>query len=134
MEATDLMNGDWVINANIPKQVLGVVGHKALFLEGKTKMWLPLHACYPIPLTQEIFEKNGFERNEFGGYEIIIYDGDVLEINVEEIPICNKLFFHIRYSCLGVTYQRHCIDMQIDFVHELQQALRLLGIEKEIVL
>ena len=59
----------------------------------------------PIPLTPEILEKNGFSRN---GLDIALFDrkgGD---------------------DFVGAA--------NLQFVHELQHALRLCGIKKEIVL
>ena len=72
----------------------------------------------PIPLTAEILEKNGWKYNELPfiqGWEqfgLLLYAG-------------------------GESYRINCgnnVAMKIDSVHELQHALRLCGIDKEIVL
>lgn len=85
----------------------------------------------PIPLTPEILEENGFkswkygymwkERIGIGGQttsasspiEIIIYEGG--------------------HSIIMNTHERKEFQGSIDYVHELQHALRLCGIDKEIV-
>ena len=71
----------------------------------------------PIPITPEILEKNGF-----GEYEYNEVYGDEIEVEVSlyEWPIDEG-------SCPGFSTHLH-------YVHELQHALRLCGIEKEVVL
>ena len=80
--------------------------------------WSDVSEFEPIPLTPEILEKNGFEENcgrwynsealmEFEPYQ----DGWCRTINCGE------------YSVYFIKY-----------VHQLQNALRLAGVEKEIVL
>ncbi len=58
----------------------------------------------PIPLTVEILEKNGF---------------------VKHLPEDNIVYFTITINKK---------EIRIDYVHQLQHALRLCGIEKEIKL
>ena len=81
--------------------------------------------CFaPIPLTTEILEKNGFVKN--GEY-------DEWNIGTWETPYL-----------LGVSLERPAITIkwngssvfidQAKCVHQLQHALRLAGVEKEIVL
>ena len=76
--------------------------------------------CFdPIPLTPEILEKNGWSKE---------YD-DVWECGVWRIKQINK--------CLFVLYnEKYDYDfcVYIDTVHELQHALRLAGVGKEIEL
>ena len=64
----------------------------------------------PIPLTPEILEKNGFKdidkEDNCDGYDIYWTTGDGFSINTQ--------------------------DLHLHYVHELQHALRLCGIEKEI--
>ena len=73
-----------------------------------------LDAITPIPLTAEILEKNGFVKQwnnnwQFNDYHSIIISED----------------FYIAIFELST---------RLDYVHELQHALRLAGIEKEIKL
>lgn len=86
----------------------------------------------PIAITPEILLMNGFKRNEMylttdfewakDGVDIYIttFDGDIvvdMENNFKEMIGANRL--------------HHC---EIKYVHQLQQAMRLCGIEKEIIL
>ena len=75
---------------------------------------------WPIPLTAEILEKNGFKKelseDNIHYRFILIYDG-------------------IRFSLL---YARSVFQwlgpLDFKYVHELQHAIRLCGIDKEITL
>lgn len=72
----------------------------------------------PIPLTPKILEKNGFISGEFYA-ELLIGD------------------WQIKSDCKGFAARNSrgwLIDIPCEYVHELQQALRLCGIDKEIEL
>ena len=82
----------------------------------------------PIPLTPEILEKNGFEKNKFvksfseyvlkkGESEIIVARGEI-----EEMWIRRTL-----------AERAYCLPYP-KYVHELQHALRLCGIDLDIKL
>ncbi len=107
MKANELMLGDWVLDTytNKPMRIEVISRDMGEGLE-------------PIPLTAEILEKNGFIYNEIPfvqGWEqyglTLITGGD-----------------GFRISC------GQNVSMTIDSVHELQHALRLCGIDKEIEL
>lgn len=84
----------------------------------------------PIPLTPEILEKNGFEldrgwHNDNDYFSPTHFKEDVdasLEISMDN----GKIYWSISWD------EYHIIE--IKYVHELQHALRLCGIEKEIKL
>ena len=109
IKISELSIGDWV-------EVQGVV-KRIDYLYGKDNVCdVPIELVHPIPLTPEILEKNGFEENcgrwynsealmEFEQYK----DGWCRTINCGE------------YSVYFIKY-----------VHQLQNALRLAGVEKEI--
>lgn len=91
----------------------------------------------PIPLTPEILEKNGFENDFYeeesvAEYHTIRLEGYSLKHNIGDIDgylvtWCN--------GALNVTTDFHgCVQKEIAYVHELQHALRLCGIEKEITI
>lgn len=68
----------------------------------------------PILLTDEILEQNGFERVN-GEYQDVFYIYDGIELLIDNV-----------YTLFG-----QC-KMPIKYVHELQHALRLCSINKEI--
>ncbi len=87
----------------------------------------------PIPIIPEILEKNGFKKNKRYSY---IYKDNYCEVCVSIVPklkIANVVIVepHINVSIRGALFD---INMNMSAIHELQQAMRLLGIEKEIIL
>ena len=81
-----------------------------------------LNYLEPIPLTAEILGKNGFVPDNFSPYYLPIKDGSVRFSKHQYGLYCNILR----------PYQRY--DGVCNYVHNLQHALRLCGIDKEIVL
>ena len=79
----------------------------------------------PIPLTPEILEKNGIKRDTNGRMFGEYFDEDkngFLEISVD----CEGIWWSINYEEYHI--------LRFKYVHELQHALRLCGIDKEIKL
>lgn len=137
MKANELMVGDWVKldfydNAYADKE-------DAVWKNGKVTAihhgnWVdvnfggPLDECdievddvQPIPLTPEILEKNGFRHGSYvGGY----YSPDC--------PF--RVFVKTEGRCEFTTLFDDEIYFSCTFVHQLQHALRLCGVEKEIEL
>lgn len=96
----------------------------------------------PIPLTQEILEKNGFHAlipEEHCTRYVWAKDGGrndtVISISFYNQPVHGvRLLTKISTDChhdSGINEVHNC---DIEYVHELQHALRLCGIDKEIVL
>ena len=76
------------------------------------------YELFAIPITPEILEKNGFVYNEIPFVQGWEQYGLTLTVGGDGF----------RVSC------GQNVSIIIDFVHQLQHALRLCGIEKEIVL
>lgn len=119
MKATDLMIGDWVYCTFwIQKRIERVWELKrAADDELRVVIMDEVHLVFqekyfePIPLTAEILEKNGFIRDgESWWYQDFRI---VLSTSKGASLVCGRL-------------------KNFAFVHELQHALRLCGIEKEI--
>jgi hypothetical protein len=124
MEAKDLMIGDWVefpIGIDKIVDIIYVVGRGlcASFAASATLIPVEIGKLKPIPLTTDILEKNGFERRK-DGYDIGI-----------------PLLYWDKY-CTAICGWNHCDDIikvfDCRYVHQLQHALRLFGIDKEIEL
>ena len=124
MNANELMIGDWVRmkeNHGFAFQMEDVGGN------GMFKRWTPdgeymIPYSYgeiePIPLTPEILEKNGFE--EFDGWRIL----DMDDVEIRWIG-----------TILEISGSHGNMELpNVQCVHELQHALRLCGIKKEIVI
>lgn len=125
LKVTDLMVGDWVISIGAPHKIVGV---RTDMLEPhiKTDMsdtWYEEgieDLLEPIPLTQEILEKNGL-ANDLYGCHFKEDEYMALEISSEE----EGIYWTINYNEYGI--------LKLQYVHELQHALKLCGIDKEIV-
>lgn len=131
MKVEDIQIGDWVQNPlGAPYQVLAIHfykingdgdGYYGIHLKNKgAEARLEIYDLHPVPLTPEILEKNGF-GNEMSKY----LDGDEIEIelNLDDWELEDEDGF---LDC--------CYQKPITYVHELQHALRLCGIDKEVVL
>ena len=150
MDSKSLMIGDWVYMPNdegvlTPMQIESFY-FDALFADGCEHY---AEDCSPIPLTAEILEKNGFAIEEREGditfpyfafiiendeyrVEITWYDShDVYEPNTGKYLRSAPEVWNIEILSKCGNYD--CGKNKI-FVHELQRALRLCGIDKEIVL
>ena len=146
MKANELMIGDWVMVDDIehthPLQVAEIFNkcgayYVTLYWDGMPDNVNPqtlvadVDKVFPIPLTQEILEKNGFVLKPDGW---IWCDCDGIEDQ-------NYIFIQFRKGCdevrlIELNFVNNVLAkfQKIQFVHELQHALRLCGIEKEIVL
>lgn len=106
MKANELMIGDWVLFATRQTKINGIAaGGFSVNLEHEG--WQHISAIEPISLTAEILEKN------FPDPEIVCWYPDN---NTYRIIIGDDIALNIKY------------------IHKLQHALRLFGIEKEIEL
>lgn len=127
----ELMIGDWVLLDGEPYQIrqLGIYGvnrdgedYPAVCV-GKPKgigLIIERNKIEPIPLTPEILEKNGFRKESYievvGGLDTY-YLGE--EIGSFRIHRLQKGYYQFGLA-------------KINFVHQLQHALKLCGIYKEI--
>ena len=121
----DLMVGDWVKYKDRTVVQIARVGDVSpmdapIYCHTQMEGYFPcqLDDISPIPLTAEILEKNGFKYNDipivlgWEQYGLTLYrGGDGFLIN------CGQN-----------------VALIINYVHELQHALRLCGEDKEIVL
>lgn len=139
MKKEELMIGDLVSVLGMPFRIaeLGTVRAGCLDEKGEIS-----YNCYaiiePIPFTKEIVEKNGFTRHLAYDYEDEVYrlfvgeedDGDYY-LKSYSIEICTKNSRgRIHRHIYPIPYTE--FSGTIKYIHELQHALRLCGIEKEI--
>ena len=127
MKPEELMIGDWVLYKDEPIIVFEIDeyynrintepdGYNAI-------RCIEVSDIKPIPLTEEILEKN-FERdeerfvdcNEFREIEITEYNDGMWQVVIDEIEMSDL-----------PTWKMYVCD-----VHQLQHALRLCGINKEL--
>ena len=136
MKANELMIGDWVCiegpNCYQIDEIRKEFGEYRLYLKG-TAVFATESEIEPIPLTPEILEKNGFFAQDQGGgrKDMWIGFGPDCEGDVEIEFDCG-IATHLKID--GAFKGEYYTSTNIKSVHELQHALRLCGIDKEIVL
>lgn len=132
MKATDLMIGDWVCydgdeNHECPVRIDAINTEEAGVEGDYNDIW------EPIPLTAEMLDKNGFERRK----ETRV---DCYDLRQDKASVYLEIKDRIEHEWLCVigrhypTSWRCRLELRVHEVHELQHALRLCGIDKEIVL
>lgn len=124
IKINDLSVGDWVMYEGNHRKVALIDGVNGLIKFALSPNFVGTGAIEPIPITPEILEKNGFVKNE--GY-------DEWNIGTWRTPYL-----------LGVSLERPSITVKwngsgifidrAEYIHELQHALRLAGVDKEITL
>ena len=116
MKATELMIGDWVQSGRTAARV------NSLYEGGD---WPFLK---PVPLSSEILEKNGFDVESHENPAAFAYKKEGVSI----VEVYWNGPEH-GYRCIFY-YGDTRLRKTCHFVHELQHALRICGVEKEIEL
>ena len=134
MKAEDLMIGDWILCDGKPYQIAEIGG--MVCLDADEELFASFEDIEPLSLTSEILEKNGFENDFYedvsvADYHSIRVEGYSLKGKVDGwddflIDFCNG-------SVNVVTDFHGEFRGEIGYVHTFQHALKLCGIEKEIV-
>ena len=140
MKAEDLMVGDWVRNDLGEAQRVVELREKGAMLSYNDIY--QYDDIQPIPLTKEILEKNGFKKTSPDKYypePRYIWgidsgrNGTVVTITIYEKPVHGvKVLTKIDTDCshdCGINSIHNC---DIEYVNQLQHALKLCGIKKEI--
>ena len=122
LDCKSLMIGDWVCNLKGDILQIQTISESYVILNNDGYYY---NEIQPIPLTPEILEKNGFEykEKELGLYGVTIaphYLRDDIPFEV----FCDGKPFTIWFK----------EPVNIKFVHQLQHAMLLCGIRKEIVI
>lgn len=151
MKAEELMIGDWVYYSS-KKHIVQVVGISGIQYSFNQQDVILYGDCFkdfdgrgrweshttkslsPIHLTQEILEKNGFKEGKLNiSPQYCLDDNNVfIGVTLEDIPD--------KHKGIDITKGRQYFQLDISrmkeplYVHQLQHALRLCGINKEIVL
>lgn len=133
IKISDLSVGDWVQDANGKyAQILGIENWSDGYMlnvriNGVNVGCVPASSAHPIPITPEILEKNGAEKTEFvkdSGYEF--YQSGGLYASRGEGSKWWTII--VSKEC------REVVKCYIQHIHQLQHALRLAGVGKEIEL
>lgn len=119
MDTEDLMTKDWVSFRGKPVRIEEISRPKQRVSVATNRMVASpkVSEIEPIPLTPEILEKNGFVEHKL--QRMSIWQGD-------NFPL----------ECHFTSWEYYWAngDVVINYVHELQRALKLCGITKEITI
>ena len=129
MEINSLTIGDWVLDGNHIAQIVsvtcdGIIG--TTFNESSN-----IEVVEPIPITPEILEKIGFRKSISPScihakcYELEDKDKKY-RLTIANYNKYKRLLLNIDSE------DAECFNIKCDYVHQLQHALRLCGITKEI--
>lgn len=124
MNAKELMIGNWVKTKTNKYGTINELNTDCLLttLHGVNGCW-SYDSIEPIPLTVEILEKNGWSHDIYDNESYDNEDAEMLSLWVGEDGR-NAWWWHAGFELV----------IPINYVHQLQNALALCGIEKEIVL
>ena len=124
MEAKDLRIGDWVCYRGTNIKVTSLYdkgGSNEIGWGDKESTWVNGRTIEPIPLTPEILAKNGFKTLEFYSELVISNANEHTQIQWDGSHLrCKKMG--------GGELELTCCK----YVHQLQDAMRICCIDKEI--
>lgn len=121
------MLGDLVMFEGKPYKVIEIDNYNSCNLVlDMGKKWYEEETCdvsfvEPIPLTEEILEKNGFNDNES---ESMIYEDDMFLVSFYRKK---RLYLRVKSTYVGaLSLHKHKW-----YVHEVQHALRICGFNEK---
>lgn len=128
LKISDLSVGDWVCydRGTDAVQIMGIYVRNNQECVVMSDSYYPdgvigfVEHIKPIPITPEILEKNGFE----------VYD-DTARLKLDR-PYALWLFKVQEGWDLHLPSREQHINLRIEHIHQLQHALRVAGVEKEI--
>ena len=142
MKATELMIGDWVIFGDEPLKVQHIYNNGyddvvAEITEESINEYdvceeirdVSLVNCSPIPVTPEILEKNGFEMFKYDGWVHYyrIFGNSAIPFVLHSMIGGEMLSREV--DIFSTSTDTNC-GIEINYVHELQHALRLCGLDE----
>lgn len=129
MKIEELSIGDWVIAGGAPHRVFSVNHYGVLVDTSQGLHPYNFEFLSPIPITPEILKKNGFVKESEVGYERFEWrENGSVAITLNRDSFSKSETFVLTTFKIGINGWL----LKIEHVHQLQHAIRLAGIEKEI--
>lgn len=139
MDIRDLSIGDWVLDGNDnPAQILAIENWSdGYVLNVRIKDIgigvVVITRVRPIPITQEILEKNGFVDNGKGQHYLKCGNG--ITVRVGRSPLFHDGCWLVATDKEVVeTITTTCVLFNAKHIHEIQRAMRLGNVGKEMEL
>lgn len=114
MKATELQIGDWVRCGRRYMKITQLAED------------INCDDVEPIPLVRVHLTKNGFKATNAEDTEFVYRDGYEVKVMIDEY-IRDSMFLSIEFADKNIW-------MPIEYVHQLQQAMRIMGCDKTIEL
>lgn len=131
LKISDLSGGDWVRYRDREWEVCSIYQFTEEFglFRKDSQICESIEDIEPIPITAETLEENGFVRGKRGNYYhyLLLDKNRTLYIHAST----NGWRVEITYDAAGMLRTTHLMP-DMNSVHDLQHALRLAGIDKEI--
>lgn len=128
LKIRDLSIGDWIKVGSEPARVLrlGIVGNnKAKGLSGQMYGFVTSSEIEPISITPEILKNNGWYEDDYDTCTDYITDNTLIIYNKERKDW---------KACIINNSPVVRVKVFFSYVHELQHALRLAGLDEDIKL
>lgn len=130
IKISDLSVGDWVKASGEAKRVHSIEYQNGEYFvhfsdpDANSEDYMHAPFIDPIPITPEILEVNGFVKN-----------GEYNEWNIGTWQTPSLLGVSLERPAITIKWNGSSIFIdQAKYVHQLQHALRLAGVDKEIVM
>lgn len=143
IKISDLSVGDWVLYRDREWQVCSLyqfTGEVGLFRKD-SQICESIEDIDPIPITAEILKKNEFilQSSDFAIYEYSTLLGKILRTTQVyfDTPQSINVFLHDTTIERGFYHREKTMVSILNdkvYIHQLQHALRLAGLDKEITL
>ncbi len=128
LKIRDLSVGDWVKAGSEPARVLrlGIAGNnKAKGLSGQMYGFVTSSEIEPISITPEILKNNGWYEDDYDTCTDYTTDNTIIMYNKER---------KVWKACIMNNSPVVRVKVFFSYVHELQHALRLAGLDEDIKL
>lgn len=127
MEAQEFMLGDWVKVNGMQRQITRI-GQDTVYF---SNTYYPIDVLKPIKLTKKILKKNGFKEPEYSLDDELVFEiahGAFIDAEVRVSPDEEERNTWVA----GIVSDTSSLQILFDYVHELQHAIKLCGIDKKI--
>ena len=129
MRATELQLGDYLSYKGQIIKVKSITKKKVGYHIKPNEChmhYAMLCECKPIPLKRIHLTKNGFRATNVEDTEFVYRDGYEVKVMIEE-DFVDVIF-------LSIEFAERNIWKEIEYLHELQQAMSIMGCDEEIEL
>lgn len=131
MKATELMVGNIVEIDGQPQRIRSVTRRKVAYcrLNSPNQSYARIHDIAPIPITEELLVKNGFEKepNIYRDYRIQIKDYKI------EVHFGSCAAGRVCYVTIEEPYGDQIAGNDINHLHQLQNLLNIMDIKLDFV-